>query len=89
MRQEEDLKRYEGKRLSHVPGSVNLSHARYHRARYSRAANMAGVLFEDIFNVKDIDPEGKKFDRGELCRASRVVIAARCPVFARAAVFTR
>lgn len=26
---------------------------------------MAGVLFEDIFNVKDIDPEGKKFDRGE------------------------
>ncbi|KAH1006255.1 hypothetical protein HUJ05_007005 [Dendroctonus ponderosae] len=27
---------------------------------------MAGVLFEDIFNVKDIDPEGKKFDRGKL-----------------------
>lgn len=26
---------------------------------------MAGVLFEDIFNVKDIDPEGKKFDRGK------------------------
>lgn len=25
--------------------------------------NMAGVLFEDIFNVKDMDPEGKKFDR--------------------------
>ncbi|KAK6637051.1 DNA-directed RNA polymerases I, II, and III subunit RPABC3 [Polyplax serrata] len=24
---------------------------------------MAGVLFEDIFNVKDIDPEGRKFDR--------------------------
>lgn len=24
---------------------------------------MAGVVFEDIFNVKDIDPEGKKFDR--------------------------
>ncbi len=24
---------------------------------------MAGVLFEDIFDVKDIDPEGKKFDR--------------------------
>lgn len=22
-------------------------------------------MFEDIFNVKDIDPEGKKFDRGE------------------------
>ena len=22
-------------------------------------------LFEDIFDVKDIDPEGKKFDRGE------------------------
>lgn len=28
-------------------------------------SKMAGVLFEDIFNVKDIDPEGKKFDRGE------------------------
>ena len=27
--------------------------------------NMAGVLFEDIFDVKDIDPEGKKFDRGK------------------------
>ena len=26
---------------------------------------MTGVLFEDIFNVKDIDPEGKKFDRGK------------------------
>lgn len=24
---------------------------------------MAGVLFEDIFDVKDIDPEGKEFDR--------------------------
>lgn len=30
---------------------------------------MAGVLFEDIFNVKDIDPEGKKFDRGEYRRS--------------------
>lgn len=27
---------------------------------------MAGVLFEDIFDVKDIDPEGKKFDRGKM-----------------------
>lgn len=27
---------------------------------------MAGILFEDIFDVKDIDPDGKKFDRGEL-----------------------
>ena len=27
---------------------------------------MAGVLFEDIFDVKDINPEGKKFDRGNL-----------------------
>lgn len=24
---------------------------------------MSGILFEDIFNVKDVDPEGKKFDR--------------------------
>lgn len=27
---------------------------------------MAGILFEDIFDVKDIDPDGKKFDRGLL-----------------------
>lgn len=32
------------------------------------AAKMAGVLFEDIFNVKDIDPEGKKFDRGKFMK---------------------
>ncbi len=25
---------------------------------------MSGILFEDIFEVKDTDPEGKKFDRG-------------------------
>ena len=30
---------------------------------------MSGVLFEDIFDVKDIDPEGKKFDRGRLIPA--------------------
>ena len=34
-------------------------------AALSERSKMAGVLFEDIFNVKDIDPEGKKFDRGE------------------------
>ena len=27
---------------------------------------MAGILFEDIFDVKDIDPDGKKFERGKL-----------------------
>lgn len=27
---------------------------------------MAGILFEDIFDVKDIDPDGKKFDRGTI-----------------------
>ena len=25
---------------------------------------MAGILVEDIFDVKDIDPTGKKFERG-------------------------
>lgn len=24
-----------------------------------------GMVFEDIFNVKDIDPNGKQFDRGK------------------------
>lgn len=36
---------------------------------------MAGVLFEDIFNVKDIDPEGKKFDRGEFYKTSDGVLS--------------
>ena len=27
---------------------------------------MAGVLFEDIFDVKDIDTDGKKFDKGKI-----------------------
>jgi hypothetical protein len=26
---------------------------------------MSSILFEDIFVVKDIDKDGKKFDRGE------------------------
>lgn len=30
---------------------------------FRRHHTMAGILFEDIFDVKDIDPEGKKFDR--------------------------
>lgn len=33
---------------------------------------MAGVLFEDIFDVKNIDPEGKKFDRGKSNRRINV-----------------
>lgn len=40
---------------------------------------MAGILFEDIFDVKDIDPEGKKFDRGE-CSHVCVVIVLLQPV---------
>lgn len=24
-----------------------------------------GMVFEDIFNVKDMDPNGKQFDRGK------------------------
>ena len=27
---------------------------------------MASTLFEDIFDVKDIDPDGKKFERGSM-----------------------
>lgn len=27
---------------------------------------MASTLFEDIFDVKDIDPDGKKFERGSV-----------------------
>ncbi|XP_071841725.1 DNA-directed RNA polymerases I, II, and III subunit RPABC3-like isoform X2 [Apostichopus japonicus] len=29
---------------------------------------MSGVLFEDIFDCKDKDPDGKKFDRGDKFR---------------------
>ena len=37
---------------------------------------MAGILFEDIFDVKDIDPDGKKFERGEfmLTLVSQIVM---------------
>ena len=27
---------------------------------------MDDIIFEDIFDVKDIDPDGPKFDRGNL-----------------------
>ena len=27
---------------------------------------MSGILFEDIFDIKDVDPEGKQFDRGKI-----------------------
>ena len=39
---------------------------------------MAGVLFEDIFDVKDIDPEGKKFDRGKSCSGYRSFLSLKC-----------
>ena len=35
---------------------------------------MSGVLFEDIFDVKDIDPEGKKFDRGVVKTVAFIVL---------------
>lgn len=38
---------------------------------------MAGVLFEDIFDVKDIDPEGKKFDRGEFVTSHQIVVSSK------------
>ncbi|XP_006987802.2 DNA-directed RNA polymerases I, II, and III subunit RPABC3 isoform X2 [Peromyscus maniculatus bairdii] len=51
--------------LLHVRGSADSQ--RLPRAPGASAAlvplAMAGILFEDIFDVKDIDPEGKKFDR--------------------------
>lgn len=52
---------------------------------------MAGVLFEDIFNVKDIDPEGKKFDRGESKSefTFRCVRTSTCPVDARVIFIAR
>jgi hypothetical protein len=26
------------------------------------------ILFQDIFDIKDLDPQGKRFDRGNLQR---------------------
>lgn len=40
---------------------------------------MAGILFEDIFDVKDIDPEGKKFERGKFvtpCTSNKIAFAS-------------
>jgi hypothetical protein len=36
-----------------------------------------GVLFSDMFNVMRINPEGKKFDRGECCGCVRVRVLCR------------
>jgi len=41
---------------------------------------MAGVLFEDIFDVKDVDPDGKKFDRGE-CGLINAFFLSSCLFF--------
>jgi len=30
---------------------------------FQNVARMSGVLYEEIFNIKDIDPEGKQFER--------------------------
>lgn len=30
-----------------------------------RMENQKGVLFDDIFEVVDVDPDGKKFDKGK------------------------
>ena len=39
---------------------------------------MAGILVEDIFDVKDIDPTGKKFERGNsACCATLVQLSSR------------
>lgn len=32
-----------------------------------------GMVFEDIFNVKDIDPNGKQFDRGEFIIILKII----------------
>lgn len=58
---------------------------------HSVNSNMAGVLFEDIFNVKDIDPEGKKFDRGKSTSefTFRFVRASTCRGDARAIFIVR
>jgi len=39
---------------------------------------MAGVLFEDIFDVKDIDPDGKKFDRGKVIHIFTKTMVVTC-----------
>merc|ERR1712150_236795 len=42
---------------------ISFKFPRYLNSRSFIKGIMAGVLFEDIFDVKDMDPEGKKFDR--------------------------
>jgi hypothetical protein len=34
------------------------------REEHKREERMSSILFEDIFDVKDIDKDGKKFDKG-------------------------
>ena len=56
---------------------------------------MAGILFEDIFDVKDIDPDGKKFERGalEVCvcvcsKVNRTMQSLGCSVRVRVSRWT-
>ena len=46
-----------------TPTNCLIDHA-YKPHPQTRWLKMAGILFEDIFDVKDIDPDGKKFERG-------------------------
>jgi len=39
---------------------------------------MALILFEDIFDVKDIDPDGKKFERGMCSVTTRLLTFHGC-----------
>lgn len=42
-----------------------------------RMENQKGVLFDDIFEVVDVDPDGKKFDKGEHLVATQHSLACQ------------
>lgn len=51
--------------LSRIPLLYALAGSNAGRARVSLVMAVSTILFEDIFDVKDIDQDGKKFERGQ------------------------
>jgi len=56
-------------RSERVQSAIRLSHPRVYSAS-SMASSKSSIVFDDIFSIQKIDPEGKKFDRGMLKHTS-------------------
>lgn len=64
--------------LSNTTPVTQPENHRRRRARGPAGVNMSGVLFEDIFEVGKLNPDGKKFHRGESRKSNERQLVARC-----------